>query len=59
MNSWKLLSKNPNTEKFLGLPCRKGGGGGAERTLCGTDWKSPSNPVKSKSINQSKIWSKF
>ena len=81
MNSWKLLSKNPQTPKkilshlftqfplkdsknvsplffgnieiFLGPPAEMG------KELCGSDRKSSSNPVKSKSINQSKIFSKF
>ena len=44
-----------NDKNFLGLSCRKVG----ERALCGTDGKSSSNPVKSKSINQSKICLKF
>ena len=38
-----------NTGNVLWRPCRKGVG----RALRGTDRKSSSNPVKSKSINQS------
>ena len=81
MNSWKLLSENPQTPKkilsllfthfplkdsknvsllffgnieiFLGLPAEMG------KELCRSDRKSSSNPVKSKSINQSNIFSKF
>ena len=45
---WKLFSNPPPILLYKG-----------EWTLCGTDIKPSSNPVKSNSVNQSKISSKF